>query len=38
MHGDIDGDGEISIQDVTFTLRYLASIEVPYPIDQPIKK
>ncbi len=34
--GDVDGDGELTILDATYIQRYLASVSVPYGINQPI--
>ena len=31
---DIDGDGEVSILDATYIQRYLASYEVPFPVNE----
>lgn len=32
--GDVDGDGEVSIIDVTLIQRYLAGIKVKFPINE----
>ena len=31
---DVDGDGEVTIIDVTFIQRYLASMPVAFPINE----
>lgn len=33
---DVDGDGDLQITDVTLLQRYLAEMDVPYPIGDPI--
>ncbi|MBQ3330131.1 MAG: hypothetical protein IJG87_03020 [Ruminococcus sp.] len=33
---DVDGDGDVTIIDVTCIQRYLAGIEVPYAIGEPV--
>ena len=34
MNGDVDGNGELDIIDVTYIQRYLAFMDVPFPIGE----
>ncbi len=34
--GDVDGDGELTILDATYIMRYLARQTTPYPIGERI--
>ena len=36
MNADVDGDGELSVIDVTVILRYCARIRTPYPVGQRV--
>ena len=36
LAADVDGDGDILVTDATFIQRFLAEIEVPYLINEPI--
>ena len=36
MHGDVDGDGDPTIVDATFIMRYCVGIVTPYGIGEPV--
>ena len=36
--GDVDGDGETNVYDVTFIQRYVVDLPTPYPIGEFITK
>lgn len=35
--GDVDGDGKVTISDATAIQKYLAEMDIPYPIGEPVK-
>ena len=36
MLGDVDGDGELTVNDATFIQRVLADIEIPFELDEDV--